>query len=98
MGRDAFATLMTEVDAFNKAHAGELPATSDQLSANNRSIAGSHRGVSDQLPPLQAKPTVLTIPPGLTVPLALLALTSPVRFPAAPELLAVPTAAAADPP
>jgi hypothetical protein len=36
MGRGAFATLMAEVDAFNKTHAGKLPALSDQLSAKNR--------------------------------------------------------------
>jgi hypothetical protein len=31
-GRGAFATLMTEVDAFNKAHAGNLPVITDKLS------------------------------------------------------------------
>ena len=36
MGRGAFATLMTEVDAFNKAHAGKLPVVSDQLPAKAR--------------------------------------------------------------
>ena len=36
MGRGAFATLMAEVDAFNKAHVGKLPAISDQLPAGRR--------------------------------------------------------------
>jgi hypothetical protein len=36
LGRGAFATLMGEVDAFNKAHAGQLAAISDQLPAGNR--------------------------------------------------------------
>jgi len=31
MGRGAFATLMTEVDAFNKAHAGQVAAITDRL-------------------------------------------------------------------
>src|SRR5262249_17326958 len=35
LGRGAFATLMGEVDAFNKAHSSQLPPISDRLS-NNR--------------------------------------------------------------
>ena len=30
-GRSAFSTLMTEVDAFNKAHTGKLPPITDRL-------------------------------------------------------------------
>ena len=30
-GRSAFTTLMQEVDAFNKAHAGKLPPITDRL-------------------------------------------------------------------
>ena len=32
MGRAAFAELMQEVEAFNKMHAGKLPAITDKLS------------------------------------------------------------------
>jgi hypothetical protein len=31
MGRSAFTTLMQEVDAFNKVHAGKLPPITDKL-------------------------------------------------------------------
>jgi photosystem II stability/assembly factor-like uncharacterized protein len=36
MGRSAFATLMQEVEAFNKVNAGKLPAISDRLPAGSR--------------------------------------------------------------
>jgi hypothetical protein len=36
LGRGAFATLMGEVDAFNKAHEGKLPAISDRLAASSK--------------------------------------------------------------
>ena len=36
MGRGAFATLMTEVDAFNKTHTGKLPAITDKLPGASR--------------------------------------------------------------
>ena len=31
MGRSAFAALMQDVEAFNKQHAGKLPAITDKL-------------------------------------------------------------------
>jgi len=36
VGRGAFATLMGEVDAFNKAHSSQLPAISDKLPAGRQ--------------------------------------------------------------